>query len=150
MVHPAGIMVSGLDRVYLGIPLDRPDVPLDQVATQENVHLLVEANIPAAPLWLNEGLAEFFANGRFDLAESFQHPGEATWTSEDHVETVTEPVLGTGLPHEAAEVMRCLRNGETESPLVPLDETLAVMRLMDRIRDQIGVTYAADDFGSSG
>ena len=88
--------------------------------------------------------------GRFDLAESFHHPREATWTSEDHVETVTEPVLGTGLPHEAAEVMRCLRTGETESPLVPIDETLAVLRLMDRIRDQIGVTYAADDFGSSG
>ena len=31
-----------------------------------DVHLLVEANIPAAPLWLNEGLAEFFAAGRFD------------------------------------------------------------------------------------
>jgi tetratricopeptide (TPR) repeat protein len=67
-VHPAGIMVSGLDRVYLGIPLGRPDISGDQVATHEYVHLLVEANIPAAPLWLNEGLAEFFASGRFDEA----------------------------------------------------------------------------------
>ena len=35
-------------------------------------------------------------------------------------------------------MVRCLRNGETESPLVPLDETVAMMRLMDRIREQIG------------
>ncbi len=33
-------------------------------------------------------------------------------------------------------------DGETESPLVPLDDTVALMRLMDRIRDQIGVHYA--------
>jgi len=41
-------------------------------------------------------------------------------------------------------VVRCLRNGETESPLVPLEETVAMMRLMDDIRDRIGVRYAAD------
>ena len=40
-------------------------------------------------------------------------------------------------------MVRCLRNGETESPLVPLDETVALMRLMDTIRDQIGVRYDA-------
>jgi hypothetical protein len=40
--------------------------------------------------------------------------------------------------------MRCLRNGETESPLVPLDETVELMRLMDDVRRQVGVVYAAD------
>ncbi|MDN3296320.1 Gfo/Idh/MocA family oxidoreductase [Streptomyces ficellus] len=48
------------------------------------------------------------------------------------------------LQHEAAEVMRCLRAGETESPLVPLDGTLAVMRTLDAVRDRIGVRYPAD------
>ena len=28
-------------------------------------------------------------------------------------------------------MVRCLRTGETESPLVPLDETLPLMRQMD-------------------
>ena len=88
--------------------------------------------------------------GRFALPESFHHPSEATWTSGHHVETVTEPVIGTGLAHEAAEVMRCLRSGETESPLVPLDESVTILRLMDRIRDQIGVGYAADALDVSG
>jgi hypothetical protein len=38
-------------------------------------------------------------------------------------------------------VVRCLRNGETESPLVPLDDSLALMRQMDTIRQQIGVHF---------
>ena len=64
-MHPAGLMVAGLDRVYLGVPLGVSD-SANGVATHEHLHLLVEANMPVAPLWLNEGLAEFFAAGRFD------------------------------------------------------------------------------------
>ncbi|MFI5755533.1 Gfo/Idh/MocA family protein [Streptomyces sp. NPDC051569] len=49
-----------------------------------------------------------------------------------------------GMQHEAAEVMRCLRAGETESPLVPLDGTLAVMRTLDAARERIGVRFPVD------
>lgn len=49
-------------------------------------------------------------------------------------ERVTRRVLGNGYAHEAAEVHRCLREGLLESPLMPLDETLAVMRTVDAIR----------------
>ncbi|WP_175410836.1 Gfo/Idh/MocA family protein [Streptomyces sp. TRM64462] len=48
------------------------------------------------------------------------------------------------LGHEAAEVMRCLRAGATESPLVPLDGTLAVMRTLDAVRERIGVRYPGE------
>ena len=82
--------------------------------------------------------------GRFDLPDSFHHPVTATWTSGEHTETLGEPLIGGGLAHEAIEVIRCLRTGETESPLVPLDETVALMGLMDRIRQQIGVVYPGE------
>ncbi len=82
--------------------------------------------------------------GRFDLPDSFHHPTTATWVSGEHTETLHEPMLGGGLAHEAIEVMRCLRNGETESPLMPLDETVELMALMDRIRRDLGVRYDAD------
>ena len=48
--------------------------------------------------------------------------------------TVTRRVLGNGYAHEAEEVMRCLRAGDRESPVMPLDETLAIMETMDAIR----------------
>ena len=82
--------------------------------------------------------------GRLDLPEGFHHPTTATWTSDGTVDTISEVVIGTGLANEALEVVRCLRNGEIESPLVPLDESVALMALMDRIRRDIGVRYAGD------
>ncbi|HSE09827.1 MAG TPA: Gfo/Idh/MocA family oxidoreductase [Nocardioidaceae bacterium] len=83
--------------------------------------------------------------GRIDLGEAFHHPTAATWTENGEAHVIEEDVLGTGLAHEAAEVMRCLRNGEVESPLVPLEESLSIMRLMDRIRLKIGLAYPVDD-----
>ena len=35
-------------------------------------------------------------------------------------------------------------DGLIESPVMPLDETLAIMRVMDRVREQIGMRYACD------
>ena len=50
---------------------------------------------------------------------------------------------GGGLRHQAAEVARCVRAGLAESPVMPLDETMAVMATLDEIRAQIGLTYPA-------
>lgn len=59
-------------------------------------------------------------------------------------ETVELPYLGNGYTHEAMEVMRCLRAGEVESPVMPLDETIALMKTLDAIRAQWGLTYPTD------
>jgi predicted dehydrogenase len=40
---------------------------------------------------------------------------------------------GQGYQFEAAEVMRCLRSGLLESPLVSLDETVAILETTDRL-----------------
>jgi predicted dehydrogenase len=58
------------------------------------------------------------------------------------LERYDTPHDGHGLRHQAAEVGRCLRAGETESPLLPLDETLSIMQTMDEIRRQIGLDYS--------
>jgi predicted dehydrogenase len=59
-------------------------------------------------------------------------------------EVVAEPMIGVGMAHEAIEVQRCLRAGLPESPLVPLDETLLVARLLDRARQVCGVRLPGD------
>ncbi|HET6626405.1 MAG TPA: Gfo/Idh/MocA family oxidoreductase [Nocardioidaceae bacterium] len=79
--------------------------------------------------------------GRVDLGDAFHHPTSATWTAAGESEEIRGEVIGTGLANEALEVIRCLRSGETESPLVPLDDTVALMRLMDTIRDRIDLVY---------
>jgi predicted dehydrogenase len=60
------------------------------------------------------------------------------------LERYHEPYSGWGLRFQAAEVGRCLREGLTESPILTLDETLAVMHTMDEIRRQIGLIYPGE------
>jgi predicted dehydrogenase len=59
--------------------------------------------------------------------------------------TIATPYLGNGYVHEAIEVQRCWRAGLLESPLMTHADTLALMRVMDEARRQIGLRYAADD-----
>lgn len=40
---------------------------------------------------------------------------------------------GRGLYHQTEEVARCIRAGLTESPVMPLDETVAIMETMDEV-----------------
>jgi predicted dehydrogenase len=57
------------------------------------------------------------------------------------LERFDEPHQGHGLRHQAEEVARCLRDGRTESDVMPLDETLSIMRTLDEVRRQIGLAY---------
>ncbi|MEE1797191.1 Gfo/Idh/MocA family oxidoreductase [Streptomyces sp. JV176] len=77
----------------------------------------------------------FFHADRFVLRRNGSEPEEITAGPEATLH---------GLQYEAAEVARCLRAGATESPLVPLDGTLAVMRTLDAVRERIGVRYPVD------
>ncbi|GAA3996566.1 Gfo/Idh/MocA family oxidoreductase [Streptomyces plumbiresistens] len=82
----------------------------------------------------------FFHTDRFVLHRDGREPQEFT----------ADPADGPrgSLRHEAREVMRALRAGETESPLVPLDGTLAVMRTLDAIRERVGVRYPGEDLAA--
>ncbi|MGM1029325.1 MAG: Gfo/Idh/MocA family protein [Actinomycetota bacterium] len=44
---------------------------------------------------------------------------------------------GRGMQFQAAEVERCVAAGELESAIMPLDETVAIMRVMDEITTQM-------------
>jgi hypothetical protein len=46
------------------------------------------------------------------------------------------PHEGWGLRHQADEFARCLSEGLLESPVMPLDESIAIMRTMDAVRAQ--------------
>jgi predicted dehydrogenase len=58
--------------------------------------------------------------------------------------TVDTPYLGNGYVHEVIEAQRCFRAGLLESPGMRLEETLALMGVMDEIRRQVGLAYESD------
>jgi dihydrodiol dehydrogenase / D-xylose 1-dehydrogenase (NADP) len=48
------------------------------------------------------------------------------------------------LRYEAIEVKKCLDEGLKESPLLTLDESLLIARIMEEARKQLGVEYEQD------
>ncbi|TAJ50200.1 MAG: Gfo/Idh/MocA family oxidoreductase [Herbiconiux sp.] len=60
------------------------------------------------------------------------------------LERVAPPVASRGMQYQALELERLVRAGERESPLLPLDESVAIMRVLDEVRAQIGLRYPGE------
>lgn len=54
---------------------------------------------------------------------------------------IHRPYIGNGYSHEAMEVAACVQAGKTESAVMPLDESLSIMEILDTVRSQLGMKY---------
>ncbi len=83
--------------------------------------------------------------GLIKIHELFAVPNKASLVI-DHkeVDIIEEPIVGNALNYEAEEVMRCLKAGLKESPLMPLDESILIMEIMDKIRKPWNLVYFND------
>ena len=81
------------------------------------------------------------SEGHIKLHSPWWKPATMTVNSGGKSEEVTVPYESVGMNYEAEEVNRCLRAGKTESAIIPLDETLAIMMTMDTLRSQWGLKY---------
>jgi len=78
---------------------------------------------------------------RIEIEGDFYGPSSFTLVGRDGNTTRFEPAHeGGGLHYEADEVARCLREGLSESPLMPLEETVSIMETMDAIVAQAQTT----------
>src|SRR5262245_2128909 len=66
----AGFFQTGDDVNYIAMSLDRRLKDPYAVAFHEYVHLHLRDNVPGVPLWLNEGLAEFYGSLEFTGGEA--------------------------------------------------------------------------------
>jgi len=64
--HPAGIFVHGQEKNYVALRLDAQGDNPYHVVYHEYVHLLTSLNFRWLPVWLDEGMAEFFATAEID------------------------------------------------------------------------------------
>jgi predicted dehydrogenase len=58
--------------------------------------------------------------------------------------SVRFPFPGYGYQFQLLEVSQCLRQGKTESSIMPLADSLSVMRTMDQLRAQWGLRYPGE------
>ncbi len=68
--------------------------------------------------------------------QALRYDAQGKLTEEFHHSFITN-----GYEYEAEEVNRCLREGRTESDIIPLSDTLGVMTVMDGLRKEWGLSY---------
>jgi predicted dehydrogenase len=94
-----------------------------QVTTPFQTTIIGTAGRIEVPFWWRPKSFTLHKNGQTEF--TFEHEGE-------------------GFQFEAMHVAECLRAGKTESDVLPLDETLAVMGVLDKVRAEIGLTYPGE------
>jgi len=88
------------------------------------------------------------SEGRIRLTSKFYEPSATIefYKGREGKQIIpVEKETGTGYQYEARHVNECLRNGLTESPIIPFAETIERMETLDKIRHIAGVRYPADD-----
>lgn len=116
----AGVLLSydegGVSVLYSSIQVDSP---------VEALLLGTSGQIRLHPWWIKPDKLTLSTDGQDDR-------------------TIEMPFEGNGYQFEALEVMRCLRAGELESHLMPLDETVSILETMDAIRCQWGLRFPSE------
>jgi predicted dehydrogenase len=79
--------------------------------------------------------------GAIDIPAFMHCPNSITVASAGGVEHIDGSYEGNGLRFQVDEVHRCLAAGETESTVMPLDETIVLASTLDAIRAQIGLVF---------
>ena len=83
-------------------------------------------------------------DGVIDLPALMHCPSSITVSNMNGVECIDASWEGPGLRFEVEEVHRCLEAGLTESPSMPLDESVAIAKTLDAIRAPLGVVYPGE------
>lgn len=108
----------------------------DRAAATATVACSLETDLPTR-------LEVFGREGRL-VFDSFIRPEELLVFRGHDPRTEPERLItqipGAGYTFEAQEVMRCLRAGAVESPLVPWESTLGAMRTLDRWRAAVSAS----------
>jgi len=83
--------------------------------------------------------------GWIDVHPRFHHPRTIVLSRRGHEpETITRPAVGGGYAHELIEVTEAVAAGRTESAVMPLEDTLAVQRVLNEVCGRLGVYHRED------
>ncbi|KAA3617304.1 MAG: gfo/Idh/MocA family oxidoreductase [Calditrichaeota bacterium] len=103
------------------------------ISTSYNLKMRNQAEIYGSRGYIE--FPEFHKGDRFTI---FEHDG----TNEiKDVKKVVENNHENGFIYQVEEVVNCINNGKQESDIIPLDETVAIMEIMDKMRDEWGFKY---------
>jgi len=83
---------------------------------------------------------------RIEIDAVWYHPTSFRVIDSDGtvIDTYESDVAGHGMQFQAQEAERLLASGKTSSPLLPPQESVAIMQTLDEVRSQIGLAYPGE------
>lgn len=84
---------------------------------------------------------------RIDIDRVWYTPTSFRVTDTDGqvTETFTSDVPGRGMQYQALAAERIISEGRRDSEVLPIAETVAIMRVLDEVRSQLGVRYPQEE-----
>ena len=110
-----------------------PSMCLANVSTSYNLKMTNEAVIYGTKGYIT--FPEFPTGQLFNI---FKHEGTIDIKN---TEEVLEHHHDNGFIYQVEEVARCIQEGKLESKIIPLNETIGIMEVMDRMRKEWGLVY---------
>ena len=122
------------------------------VLSATGVDMLLAANLQYSSGVISQFTSSFVhkANNQFTIygskgsmvvQEPFWGGTEIVLEAEGKQTAFKEPFRSEGFEYQIEEAVRCIREGKLESISMTHADSLANMRLMDTIREQVGVKY---------
>jgi len=110
-----------------------PSGCLTNICTSYNLKMANVANVYGTNGFIT--FSQFPAGQQFTI---YKHEGKNNIT--DKID-VLENNHNNGFIYQVEEVARCIREGKPESKIIPLNETISIMEVMDKIREEWGFIY---------
>ena len=110
-----------------------PSKCLTNICTSYNLKMTNEAIIYGTKGFIT--FPKFSVGDRFTI---FKHEG--TNDIKDTID-VLEKNHDNGFIYQVEEVARCIQQGKLESNIIPLNETIGIMEVMDKMREEWGFIY---------
>ena len=77
----------------------------------------------------------------FQEGEKFQIHSHGRQNNIIKVKEIVEKNSDNGFIYEVEEVVKCIQTGKTESSIIPIQETIDIMKVMDGMREEWGLKY---------
>lgn len=149
-----GVYALNFARMYFGHDFDKCVTNCQLGPTgmdmQECISLSYKngrmANLQAGCLTLNDRQGIINGTEGYIRVDNINCPEHVeVWRNYELVATYDKPAEQvTGYEYQVMECRRCLEAGLLESPMMPHEETLSIMKQMDALRKEWGVVYPMD------
>jgi predicted dehydrogenase len=150
-----GVYALNFARMYFGTDIVRTVSNCHLGPTGMDMHECISlsyadgrmANLQSGALCLNDrqgiisGTEGYIRIDNINCPESIE-----VWRNYELVQKFEKPAnMVNGYEYQVIECKRCIEKGLTESPMMPHEETVSIMKQMDSLRKEWGVIYPFDD-----